>query len=268
VWSVNIGLAKIYKKVKPAVVAIASVEEVGSRVTILPFGSGFCVDPNGIIVTARHVVTEYYEKVLEAPLPHSHTEAIVPLPKPDFYVVFFRKSSDKYETIYPLVISYMFPFPGDHPEDDVAVLGIPKCPDYWGAGYPCLELGDLSTVREGGEIAISGYPLRRGALPDLSKGIVSRIEEKLGANNKWEITKLVLDIRINPGNSGSPVFETHSGSVLGLVSEEVVRDPDDMPSELRGLFKIPTGIVYCIPSALISKAISAFKSHIHSRNAP
>ena len=257
------GLPDVYERIKPAVVAIALVEERGTKTNFRIFGSGFCVDSSGIIVTARHVVTRYYEDILKAPLPRSHREARVPIQKPGFQVVFFRKESDRYGSIFASPMNYILPLEGDAPEDDVAALRMPSCPDIWGTGYPYLELGDLSRVREGDEIATSGYPLRwdlsGSRLPDLSKGIISRVDEKLGSEKKWEITKLVLDIRINPGNSGGPVFETQSGSVLGLISQERVRDPAMMPNRLKGLFKIPAGIAYCIPSGIISKAISVLE---------
>lgn len=260
--TLTLGLSEIYPGVKPAVVAIALVQRVGGKVDYSPFGSGFCVDPDGIIVTARHVITDYYE-AKGTPLPKFHTESSGPIPHPDFRVVFVRKMSSGFEAMDVPVINWISPLAGDHPEDDVAVLRITRCPEKWGAQYHCVQLGDLSTAREGDEVATCGYPLRpqpiRSMNSELSKGIISRIDEQFGADKKWKVTKLVLDINVNPGNSGGPVFETRSGKVMGLVSY-TVQDPEMIPEELRESLIIPTGIVYCVPVEDLDKAIAALKS--------
>ncbi len=260
---VGMPLADIYKKIKPAVAAIAIVEEHKDGTHFRIFGTGFCVDPNGIVVTARHVITEYYKEWLKAPLPKIGAEGEIDIKEPDFHVIFFRKERGSYGAVHAPPTTYVLPCEGAAPEDDVAVLRMPKCPGYWGTGWPSLELGNMSGVREGDEIATSGYPLKwepiSSSLPDLSKGIVSRIEEMPVGKDEWKVTKLVLDIRINPGNSGGPVFD-RNGRVLGLISSERVRDPDNMPDSLKGLFNIPTGIVYCIPSPVLAREVSALKT--------
>ena len=128
------SLADIYKKIKPAVVAIAIVEKKGTEVSFDKiFGTGFCVDPNGIIVTARHIISAYYEKIRKEVLPKSRHEEPKPLHRPDFKIIFFRKGSNKLEALTFPVINFIFPFVSDCPEDDVAVLRIPKCPEEFGA---------------------------------------------------------------------------------------------------------------------------------------
>ena len=256
-------LSDIYEKVKPAVVAFAIVNEQDTNVNFQIFGSGFCVDPSGIIVTARHVITDYYEYWLKSPLPQYHTELMQPIQQPDFRVVFFRKVSNKYEALWVPVVNFIFPFLGDHPEDDVAVVRIPKSPSYWGSEYTYLTLGDINGLREGDEVAVSGYPLKWplvSQLADLSEGIISRIDARIGDNGTWEVTKLQLDITVNAGNSGGPAFVTKSGKVIGLVSQERLIPLPVVPDELKSLMAIPAGLSYYIPSETISKAISALKS--------
>jgi len=257
------SLADMYARMKPAIVAVARIEEQSSKPFRI-FGSGFCVDSEGIIVTARHVITGYYEDVMKAPIPKHRDKFKKPLKEPGFSIVFFRKEKNRYGAVYSKPMSYIFPLQGEHPEDDVAVLRMPKCPDFWGGAWPSLKLGDIRSIREGDDVATCGYPLKwepiESDLPNLTKGIVSRVDEKIGNDNKWEVAKLVLSMYVNPGNSGGPVFDARSGKVIGLISSERVRDPDEIPAQLKGLFQIPTGIVYCIPLGLIDKAISALKS--------
>jgi len=254
-----VNLADIYEKVKPALVAFVIEEQKGTDIIYNIFGSGFCVDSDGIIVTAAHVITDYYKSFTGSPLPPIHPKVGQPIEPPKFRIVFFRKEKSAYGSVVIIPTELFI-----DSDNDIAVLGIPKCPDYWGNKWPHLELGDISRVCEGDEIATSGFPLKwrlpkRGSLPELSKGIVSAVVELPVGNNNWQTTKLVLDININPGNSGGPVFETRFGKVLGLVSKEVVRPPDQIPKSLESLFRIPTGIVYCVASGLVTRAVSELK---------
>lgn len=259
------SLSDVYEKVKPAVAAIAIMEKQGERTRFRIFGTGFCVDSDGIVVTARHVVAGYYEMVHKTSLPHTESEAKNPVRKPSFVVVFFRRESNRLGSITCPVIGINWLVEGEGPEYDEAELDIGKCPDIWGSQWPCLELAELSKIREGDEVATAGYPLKvepiDGVFPDLSRGVVSRIDMKIGKGKNWETAKIALDMRINPGNSGGPVFDINTGKVLGVVSSERLRDPDGIPEQLRGLFKIPTGIVYCLPCGTgMKECISRLKS--------
>jgi serine protease Do len=161
------------------------------------------------------------------------------------------------------VARYVLAAPTTEPQYDVGVLQLTDCPSEWGGKYPYLELADSLEVREGDDVAISGYPLKwdlsDSRLPNLSKGIVSHIDERLGEARKWNMAGLVLDINANPGNSGGPVFEPESGRVLGMVVSQRLTEPPGVSEELKGKLRIPAGIVYCIPSGLIKTAVEAFK---------
>ena len=102
------SLADIYEKIRPAVVAIAIWDEPHYRI----FGSGFCVDPEGIIVTARHVITAYYEIRLKASLPKIGAVGKIDIKEPDFNIVFFRKESSSWGPACALPIGFVFPCEG------------------------------------------------------------------------------------------------------------------------------------------------------------
>jgi serine protease Do len=122
-----------------------------------------------------------------------------------------------------------------------------------------LRLGDSSKVREGDEVGICGFPsglrLPRGPelhqlTPIAQKGIVEAILPWSGAPNPHAFQ---LDIAVNPGSSGSPVFNIETGDVIGIVfamrvRPEPVRLPQsDGSAEEIAAIALPAGLGYAVP---------------------
>jgi S1-C subfamily serine protease len=108
------------------------------------------------------------------------------------------------------------------PLNDVAVLHAE------GPLPPPLTLGANSAVREGDEIAVTGYPEIFGLdqlgfepASSTSRGTVSakRTIEKEGS----KVDELQIDAPLNHGNSGGPVYLTSDGTVIGL-AQSVISD--------------------------------------------
>ncbi len=120
-----------------------------------------------------------------------------------------------------------------------------------------LPLAAGSAIREGGDVALLGFPIggtlgyrlvtHRGivasivasSLPgasarQLDEGAVSRLRE--GA---FEL--LQLDATAYPGNSGGPVIDLETGQVIGLVDMVLVK------GNRESALSSPTGITYAIP---------------------
>ena len=76
-----------------------------------------------------------------------------------------------------------------------------------------IKLGDSDTVSEGDWITIIGNSM--GVLPSVSLGLINGIRTE---NNLFQLSAF-----INPGNSGSPVFNTR-GEVIGLVAARLSTD--------------------------------------------
>lgn len=116
-----------------------------------------------------------------------------------------------------------------YPEVDVALI---KCS---GARFSQDHFVNLefSECREGKEIGVYGYPLGklgvmpdgqpdyRGLIPRVGKGVIT---SSFLTNVALEPAILMQDINmveVNflfvPGNSGGPVFDAHTGSVLAVV---------------------------------------------------
>ncbi len=135
-------------------------------------------------------------------------------------------------------------------ETDLAVLGFEP------PGLTALTLGDSRSVREGQDIAVTGFPLGTalGMFPVTHRGIVSSIvpvaqpAESARALNparmraaRNKAMTFQLDVVAYPGNSGSPVYDPGSGRVLGVVNSVMVKESRE------SLLSQPTGITYAIP---------------------
>ncbi len=136
-------------------------------------------------------------------------------------------------------------------EHDLAVLAIQ------GAPLPALSLGDSATVREGQEIAFTGFPIGMvlGLYPVTHRGIVSAITpiarpvENSRTLNAAQLQHLrnsrfdafQLDATAYPGNSGSPVYEAATGRVIGVLNSVFVKESKE------SVLEKPSGISYAIP---------------------
>ena len=149
--------------------------------------------------------------------------------------------------------------------DDFAVLVEGEMPAprfvllrFDGPPLPALRLGDSGAVRDGQEVAITGFPLGAslGLVPVTHRGIVSAVTPvgmpapsasqldartvrrlAMGAYNVFQ-----LDLVSYPGNSGSPLFDTHSGEVVGILNMVFVKGTKE------SAVAMPTGISYAIPA--------------------
>jgi S1-C subfamily serine protease len=132
-----------------------------------------------------------------------------------------------------------------------------------------LELGDSSTVHEGEEVGVCGFPLGltlpRGdelhqLTPIAQKGIISAILPYSDIGNPHAFQ---LDIHVNPGSSGSPVFRADNGAVIGIVFAAPqragqVRIPrPDGTNEDVSTIALPTGFGYAIPSNRYHKKVQS-----------
>lgn len=137
-------------------------------------------------------------------------------------------------------------------DHDLAVLWIAGTP------LPALELADSDTARDGQDIAMTGFPLGAslGVIPVTHRGIIASIPpagqpldsagkldsatiRRLSAGSRFDV--LQLDIVSYPGNSGSPVYDTRNGHVLGVLNMVLVKGMRE------NAMTNPSGISYAIP---------------------
>jgi S1-C subfamily serine protease len=148
------------------------------------------------------------------------------------------------------------------PEHDLALLEIT------GAPLPALRLGESRRLREGQDIAFTGFPIGvvLGLFPVTHTGVISAISPvaipapaagqldattlKRLKNEPYEV--LQLDATAYPGSSGSPLYEPRTGRVIGVVNKVFVQESKET------LLEKPSGITYAIPiryaQALLKRA--------------
>jgi S1-C subfamily serine protease len=225
-------------RVKAATVALA-LKTPGpldpKRMPFIIVGTGFCIDPSGIVLTCEHVIAAFTKQdireVIAAMPLEGKKNTIVPI--------------DGLNTVSPEVLFFRFDGPKDHMvlipapveaavaklEYDLGAIRIGRHAAF-ADGYPFLEVEEFEEVFEGMELATCGFPMGNALHDQLgttsssfTRGILSSIAPAPGAA-KDLVTGYQLDITAT--NSGGPVFNWASGKVLGVLQAGPVQ-PDKAP---------------------------------------
>lgn len=156
-------------------------------------GSGFFVNPHGLLVTSNHVIAQ--AQLSGGALAFDYSSDIR---------VLFGASTYRASTITepnddrPIVYDY-------------AILQLPGL-----VGNPWLDVADLSTVGTGDEVVCLGYPLDFNDLI-ATNGIVSAIVRRPShINSLHYLRSIVSNALIQFGNSGGPMVHVPSGKVIGI----------------------------------------------------
>jgi putative serine protease PepD len=183
------SLAQLYKQDAPGVVDIQVVESSsGTNSSQFPFGpsgsqkqkaegTGFEIDTNGNILTAEHVV--------------SGAQSIT---------VTFQDGSTAKATLV-----------GSDKTTDTAVIHVNEPASKL---HP-LALGNSSAVLPGQSVVAIGSPF--SLQETMTAGIVSATGRQITAPNNFTISGAIqTDAAINHGNSGGPLIDTASNTVIGI----------------------------------------------------
>ena len=142
-------------------------------------GTGFEIDSNGNIMTADHVV--------------AGASSIK---------VTFQNGSTATATLV-----------GSDSSTDSAVIHV----DVPASQLHPLTLGDSSTVLPGQTVVAIGTPLSPNYSESMSAGIVSAINRSITAPNGFSIPGTIqTDAAINHGNSGGPLIDVATNTVIGI----------------------------------------------------
>jgi len=178
------SLADLFEKVDPAVVEIATIQEVipdagpAQRTREGGRGSGFLVSSDGIIMTAAHVVQM----------------------ADDVAVRWANGEVSKAKII------------SSNPNADVAIIRAETVPD----SLEPLTLADSDLARVGDQVFIIGAPMNYDH--SLTVGHISARRTPKDLFGGIEPVELLqTDAAINEGNSGGPMFNM-AGEVIGVVS--------------------------------------------------
>lgn len=211
-------------KIKPSIVAVGSHHPTGSPRSVFS-GTGFAVGDGSVVVTNFHVVP-------------SNLNAA----KRERLVVFVGKGNKPKVYDAEVIASDRV--------HDLALLKI------HGVKLAPLALGNDEDVKEGQAIAFTGYPIGAvlGLYAATHTGIVAAItpiaipqisSTQLTPRMLKQLRKpyqvFQLDATAYPGNSGSPVYDTKTGRVIGVVNKVFVQGSKE------AAISNPSGISYAIP---------------------
>ena len=172
-------------------------------------GTGFEIDTKGDIMTAEHVV--------------AGANAIT---------VRFQDGSTAKATLV-----------GSDSSTDVAVIKV----DVGSSKLHPLTLGDSSGVEPGQEVAAIGSPY--GLVETMTAGIVSAVDRTITAPNKFSIPGAIqTDASINHGNSGGPLIDVATNTVIGV---NVQIDSDSGDNSGVG-FAVPVNAARNVSTTLIN----------------
>lgn len=211
-------------KIKPAVVGIGVFDPLGSPRSQLQ-GTGFVIGDGSLVATNFHVV----ERALEV---DSQQRRVV-----------FVGTGNNPEIRQAEIIK-------TDPAHDLAILQVD------GAVIPAVTLSLDNTLPDGREIAFTGFPIGAvlGLYPATHKGMVAAttpvvIPSANAQQLSLEMMKRLrepfmvyqLDATAYPGNSGSPVYDVHTGEVVAVINKVFVAESKE------SVLSAPSGITYAIP---------------------
>lgn len=141
------------------------------------------------------------------------------------------------------------------PDHDVALFRIK------GAPLPALALGDSTSVQEGQQYAFTGFPIgailglyhvtHRATISSLTPVVIpSRGSRDLDVKSVARLRKAFgvfqLDATAYPGNSGSPLYDSQTGQVIGVLNMVFVKQTKE------NVLSDPSGIAYAIPISYVT----------------
>lgn len=215
------GLPEMVAKIKPSIVAIATYQKLRSP-PLQVRGSGFVVGNGQTVVTNAHVLPDSLA---------SDEQMIVVIPgappRPVPAKIAIRSA-----------------------ERDLAVLTIDS-------PLPALRLAAGELLRDGQEVFFTGFPIGAalGTVPVTHRGIVSAVTPiAMPGGNASQVNAAAvrqlrsggfmvyqLDATAYPGSSGSALFDSETGEVVGIINMVFVKNSKE------SALSQPSGITFAIP---------------------
>ncbi|MEP0355654.1 MAG: serine protease [Paraglaciecola sp.] len=210
-------------EIKPSIVGVGLYDPLGVQTHQL-MGSGFVFGDGSLVATNHHVVSLDLDPA-----------------KVQHLIIFSGVGrSPKIQKVQVIAID---------PSHDLAILKLEKA-------LPPITLADDEYAPDGTEILLTGFPIGAvlGLFPATHRGIIAATSPDVipSANSRGLSTKILrrldeqfliyqLDITAYPGNSGSPVYDSETGDVIGVLNKVFVKESKESALEK------PSGISYAIP---------------------
>ncbi len=227
------ALPDILARIKPSIVAVGTYLPTRNPRAIF-LGTGFAVADGRSVVTNAHVTAKSLDT--------EHLERLA---------VFYRQDQKEHMLLADLAVT--------DEQHDLALLSLSE------GQLPALKIGESERVREGAQYAFTGYPIGMvlGLYPVTHRCIISAISpnaipviatQQLNVNmlKKLQVPYDVfqLDATAYPGNSGSPLYDENTGTVVGIINKVFVQGSKENALEH------PSGISYAIPSEHIKTLLT------------
>lgn len=231
------ALPEVVAMVKPSIVAVGSYQRL-RQPPARYMGTGFVVGKGDLVITNAHVIP-----------------AALDQPRGEYLSVFVGVGRRPQVRRAEQVLR--------DEEHDLSLLRID------GAALTPLRVGDSARVREGQEYAFTGFPIGMvlGMFPVTHRGIVSAISpvaipahtsRNLDAKQIQRLRAgfdvFQLDATAYPGNSGSPLYATDTGQVVGVINKVFVKQTKE------NLLKDPSGITYAIPGRHVHALLERWRA--------
>lgn len=226
---------KIIEKNKKAIILIdVQIPVEGNKKRISIKGTGFIISEDGKFITNAHV----YKQISESDL--QYVGVSVP----------GETDKEKKLTHYN---RYKIKLIKLDEENDLALMQIESD----GAKFETVaKIGDAEKVVEGDEVVYIGYPLATemlnmgfGITMTTNKCIISSIKRR-GSDGSLHF--FLVDTHTNNGSSGSPVFSTETGKIIGIVSGKI---SSKIPMPDNKIADIPANIGICRPANYIENLL-------------
>lgn len=233
-------LVEVVKKVKPSVVGIGIYTPLGQPRNSL-HGSGFAVADGSYVITNHHVIA----KELDV---NRQQELVV-------FVGAGKTANVRKATLI-----------GSSEYHDLALLKVE------GKALKSLALGSDKYIPEGSLVGFTGFPIGSvlGLYPVTHRGIIASVtpvvipvsdsrQMSLSMLKRMRNPYMVyqLDATAYPGNSGSAMYNSTSGEVVGVINKVFVQETKE------GVISNPSGITYAIPVKHVRELLSKYNIRLH-----
>jgi S1-C subfamily serine protease len=264
----ELAFRDVIENIRPAVFGMGCLLDQRDPLSVVILGTGFMVHEDGWIMTNRHVAEMFMgERDGQVGVRNALARAVL------FIDAAGRAIPGQGVAVAgcgavpcPIIEVAMPPGPPDgapHYESapDLAVCRI----DLEGLGRMgvrrprSLTMGNSQEIRAGDEIGILGFPLgltikdQEETLHQMTaiaqRGVIAAVLPYGGIPNPHAFQ---LDMNINGGSSGSPLFKAETGEVVGVVFAARVRPHEVEIQTPQGVehvatVPLPTGLGYAVP---------------------
>jgi S1-C subfamily serine protease len=251
------NLKEAYYNIKDKIVAFVPKYYVctGDKPKIPEFppiiGTGFIVHKNGIVATNAHVVKCFRKlfKPKESPEEEWPVSAMLLKLTDEGMVELLLDVLNVFE-LTGFIPGKVYYGPEEGP--DLAFVQINA------KGLPAVDFDSTTPIEEGIEVGTAGFPMGTDMLtapgwlhqitPTLQKGIIAAVHPFSSSKPH----SYSVNIMVQGGSSGSPVFSCESGKIIGMISSAV---HDILSLQENIFYKVPTNISYAVPSHYIEHVI-------------